>query len=276
MFKVKTIILILSLLTAVTYGWFDPSPDYYGRVIITRANTFETYSKEDESDIFQTEPPFTPLTGIDFFDLGDTDEDITASYGGNNDFSFYVAYPVTLYFWFQSPGDFEYNHARIQYFDLGSSADPETATTGSSTNWVDIVEMNEFETVHFDRKSVVFGFSTWTPPNTNNYYFIRVYAELEGGLWVNGELEAINITKDGDGESWQDYEILMIRAIPYQKPGTRAFTADERKFTFITDLDDIPFEPEVFIDEKDLKDGFIRKIWNRIKNIFSRIFNRSV
>jgi hypothetical protein len=236
--KRKTFIFILSvfvMMVLTANAWFDPNPPYYGRVIITRANTYETYQKDQ--DVFN---PTNSLEGIDFFDRGDVDADITALYGGDPNNTFNVAWPVTFYFWFQTnavTAGYAYDEARFQYH--------EGTNTASSTNWTTIGTITNFPASFFNNQTVHFGFLTWTPPHvTNSHYLVRVWARLENGM-QNGDLNATNIDSEGDGNTWDDYEVLLVKVIPYKKPGSRSFTDDSRgfKYVHIETKSDLPAEP---------------------------------
>ena len=219
--------IMLAAGATVSLGWFDPSPvpeesSQYGKVIITRANTFETYPKDDPR-VFSTN---ASAVDVEFFDAGDVDADITSQYGGNASDTFACAWPVTFYVWFQtnsfSVGEGGgYKTARLQYFQ-GTS-------TGTSTNWTDIATITNFTTVN-GIDGAHFGLVTWYPPATNNVqYLVRVWAELRDGP-QNALLTSTNITKQGNGDpaDWNDYEVLLVKAIPYKKPGARSMSAYPR------------------------------------------------
>jgi len=242
---------LLSILLAIALGipmvanaWFDDS-EPWGRVMITRANTYETYQKDQ--DVFN---PTGPLTSIDFFDRGDVDPDITLLYGGDPNNTFDCAWPVTFYFWFMTNSPltgYDYEEARFQYH-IGTN-------TASSANWVTIDTITNFPPSFFEHNTVHFGFLTWTPPIVDNSnYLLRVWAVLENGM-ENADQTALNIDSEGDGITWQDYEVLWIRAIPWKKPGSRSApaassTSATKSYSHVTSEKDMPKEPVVIIDQK--------------------------
>jgi len=219
-FKLLAIAFLTMIGATLSLAWFDPSPSpgapsQYGKVIITRANTFETYP-QDNPNVFSTN---ATALDISFFDAGDVDDDITAQYGGNASDTFACAWPVTFYVWFQTNtlSVYEgggYKTAKLQYF--------EGTDSGSSTEWHDIQTVTNFSYMN-GLQGAHFGLITWTPPATNNvYYLIRAWAELQNGM-QNGLTNSTDIGKNGtvDPADWSDYEVLMIKAIPYKKPGVQ-------------------------------------------------------
>ena len=201
-------------IAGVTSGWFDPYSEYYGKVVVTRANTYVAVpSTVNLSD------PGVSLVGTNFFDFGDVDPEITADYGGNPSDTFHTAWPVSLYVYFYTnSGDITegggYDIARLQYIEGENS--------GSSTNWTDvpgspITNFNGLMGVEGGH----FGIITWTPPKTNNvYYLVRIWARLKSG-GQSASLAASNIDKDGGPDDWNDYEVLLIKSMTYKKPGSR-------------------------------------------------------
>ena len=219
--KVITITLCMLVPFGLARAWFDPyptpeAPSQYGKVIITRANTFETYPKDDPR-VFSTN---SSALDVDFFDAGDLDEDITVQYGGNSSDTFACAWPVTFYVWFQTntlsvhEGG-GYKTAKLQYFK-GTNSE-------SSVAWNTIYTVTNFNTMN-GIEGAHFGLITWYPPETNNvHYLIRVWAELQNGM-QNALLDSTDIDKDGtvDNTDWNDYEVLLIKTIRYKKPGARS------------------------------------------------------
>lgn len=216
----KTVILLLTLGMAVSaLAWFDPDPspgEQSQKVIITRANTFETYPKNNPN-VFSTN---ATAADISFFDAGDINADITSQYGGTADDTFACAWPITFYVWFQTNtmtvAEFGgYKTAKLQYFQGTDS--------GESTEWTDIATVTNFASMN-GYQGAHFGLVTWYPPATNNvYYLVRVWAELRDGP-QNALTNSTNITKDGtisDSTDWNDYEVLLIKSIRYKKPGIR-------------------------------------------------------
>jgi hypothetical protein len=211
----KTILflgLTLALVSA-TWAWFDPSPTKYGKVVITRANTYVTVPTNVDLSLTNT------LVGVEFFDYGDIAPDITTNYGGDSNDTFHVAWPVTFFvYFFTNSGSVAegggYDQAQLQYF-LGTNS-------FSDTEWSNIT-VNPI--TNFDGMVAVegghFGLVTWTPPYvTNSNYLVRVWARLANGM-ENASQTAINIDKDGNGSDWQDYEVLLIKTLEYKKPGAR-------------------------------------------------------
>lgn len=241
------LIVMASFLTAK--AWFDPDPPYYGKIIITRANTYETYQKDQ--DVFNED---ASIAGVAFFDAGDVDADITLLYGGDPVNTFDCAYPATFYFWFQTNStlsNYEWAEARFQYH-VGTD-------TGPSTAWTTIATITNFPPSFLGNKTVHFGFFTWTPPTTNNvYYLVRIWGKLKNGM-ENADLTATSINKDGDGNTWDDNEVLLIRAIPWKKPGARSATKSMA-------LVDIESEDEK-IDEK-IKPKWYNRLSNWFKNLW--------
>lgn len=212
--------LFIMSVAGLSLAWFDPSPSpgepsQFGKVIITRVNTFETYPK-DNPNVLSTN---TSALGISFFDAGDVDPDITSQYGGNAADAFNCAWPITFYVWFQtnttSVGEGGgYKTAKLQYF--------QGLDSGISTEWTDISVVTNFNSMN-GYEGAHFGLITWMPPATNDvYYLIRVWAELSDGQ-QNGLTNSTNITKDGteDQSDWSDYEVLLMKAVDSQKPGVR-------------------------------------------------------
>ena len=228
-------------------AWFDPSPPYYGKIIITRANTYETYS---DTNVLQED---VSLVGTDFFDLGDTAPQITENYGGDPVNTFNVAYPVTFYFWFQTnsiTAGYGWSEARFQYHTGTNTED--------AIDWVTIATITNFPPSFMNNQTVHFGFLKWTPPNTTNSdYLVRVWGRLENGM-QNGNLLATNIDKDGDGNTWQDCEVLLVKSIPYRKPGTRQLTEIvESAYWHVAKGEDLPVEP-----------GYIkRSLWKNLLDV---------
>ena len=243
---------LLSILLAIALGlpmvanaWFDDS-EPWGRVMITRANTYETYQKDVDA-VFN---PTGPLSGTEFFDRGDVDPDITELYGGDPNNTFDCAWPVTFYFWFMtnSPlAGYDYEEAIFQYH-IGTN-------TASSTNWVTIDTVTNFPPSFFENTTVHFGFLTWTPPIVDNSnYLLRVWAVLENGM-ESSDLTATDIDSEGDGITWQDYEVLWIRAIPWKKPGSRSAasfssTSATKSYSHVESEKTLPKEPVVIVDKK--------------------------
>jgi len=221
--KTIAVFLLLAAAAGVSLGWFEsePPPDDgpYGRVMITRVNTFETYLKS--ANVFATN---ASMVGVEFFDAGDVHPDITSQYGGNASDTFACAWPITIYVWFQtnsaSVAEYHgYKTAKLQYF--------QGTDTGTSTNWTDIATITNFVTAN-GIEGAHFGLVTWYPPATNNvYYLIRVWAELFDGP-QSALLTSTGITKQGtvDMADWNDYEVVLVKAIPYKKPGTRAIAPE--------------------------------------------------
>jgi hypothetical protein len=213
--KIIPIFLIaLTVCTATLACWFDPRPlDSYGKVVITMANTYETLQKLYEGLIFSTN---NSIIALEFFDAGDTNADITADNGGNTNDTFACVWPVTFYVWFQTntwQGG-GYKQAVIQYF--------EGTNTEELTSWTTMYTITNFTTVN-GTEGAHFGLVTWYPPKTNNvHYLIRVWAQLSNN-WQNARLNVSNIDKDGsfDPIDWNDSEVLLIKTIPVQKPGSR-------------------------------------------------------
>lgn len=65
-----------------------------------------------------------------------------------------------------------------------------------------------------------FGVLTWTPPDVSNaVYLIRLSAEVGDGILVSSDQNATGIAKDGDGDTWQDSQVVAIKVIPHKRPG---------------------------------------------------------
>jgi hypothetical protein len=222
------IALILAISALACPFWFDPFPSLggdsqYGKVVLARVNTYETYQKTLSDTIFSTN---ASIMGVDFFDAGDRNNDITSQYGGDTNDTFACAWPVTFYIWFQTNSanlgqEYAYNRAMIQYFEGSNSLD--------STEWNTIYTITNFSGVE-SVEGAHFGIVTWYPPKTNNtYYLVRVWAQLKSGA-ENASTNGINIDKDGNGNpfDWNDYEVMLIRVIPSMKPGSRSMSTNSK------------------------------------------------
>jgi hypothetical protein len=204
---------LASVLSAL--AWFDPYDPYYGKVAITRANTYVTVPSNINLSTMAS------FVGVNFFDFGDVDPEITADYGGDPADTFHVAWPVSfcVYFFTNSASVAEgggYSMARLQYM--------EGTNSGSSTSWTDmpISPITNFNGL-LGVEGGHFGLVTWTPPKvTNTYYLIRVWARLKNGM-ESASLTSLNIDKDGTANQndWNDYEVLLVKTLQYKKPGAK-------------------------------------------------------
>lgn len=191
------------LFAAPSRAWFITDGVPQDRIYITRVNEFETLSQVGSN-----------------FDLGDTSPLIVARLGGGRlspTNAFVCGWPVTFSVFFDArntnDGFGPYTAATLEYH-LGTNA-----TT--DTNWVLIarLESNQFQAVN----GVVgshFGVVTWTPPDISNaVYLVRFWAEIGGGIAVSADRTATNLTKDGDGLTWQDNAIIAVKTSPGRRPG---------------------------------------------------------
>jgi hypothetical protein len=63
-----------------------------------------------------------------------------------------------------------------------------------------------------------FGLVTWTPPATKNVRFlIHVWATLDSGIQSADRTET-KISNNGNGRSWDDWEVVDILVTPTRRP----------------------------------------------------------
>lgn len=208
---ITAIVIAVVLSASEAFGFFDPSGPYYGKVMILRANTYETYPTN--VDVMS---PGVSMVSQPFYDQGDTNADITANYGGNPTNTFYCAWPVSIYVYLQTNAEVliggEYEVAKLQYFEGSNSL---TSVAG----WTDIETITNFSGV-LAVPGAHFGLVTWQPPKTNNvFYLIRIWARLKNGM-QNASTNSLYIDKRGNNNvsDWNNYEVLLTKTCPTKKP----------------------------------------------------------
>jgi hypothetical protein len=188
--KIKLFIIGLLLISSVSAlaWWANPGSDVI--LGITRVTTSETH------------------IGASFpsaYDLGDTDPSITNRYGGQI-FSFGSPMQIEVII-ANAPTADTWDTITLQYIAGTDSGAGAWTTIGTITNGFDSI--TEIAGCHF-------GLS-WTPPAAGNY-LVRIHG-LTTGAAQNALLSAQNITKDGDGFDWDDYEVVGFNVTGNTRPG---------------------------------------------------------
>jgi len=183
--------LMGACLVVLSCGWFW-GPDYTSgnRVSIATCNQYDAC-----------------CPGANY-DVGDTNAEITIRWGGfPADNAFRVGYPLSIGVKFEWDPTAQYDYGILQYM-AGTSS-------GASTDWVTIGTItNDWESIN-NIEGTHFGIVTWHPPAYTNY-LLRVYGVARSGStnYYSADLNAINITADGDGQTWRDWAVLGVQVLP--------------------------------------------------------------
>jgi hypothetical protein len=187
---------VLMLGAMSVWAWdYIPIPPTPGNVIvITRITTSETLYAEQNYE--------------NAYDLGDTTNTINAKYGGE---PFTAGTPVQVeVFVAAAPEEDTWDTLTLQYV-VGTNSETKAWTTISTiTSGYDVI--TNVVGCHFGL--------TWVPPAVTNY-LIRIHGITDGGIQT-ANLGAQNITKDGDGVSWFDSEVVGFTVTDNTRPGVNA------------------------------------------------------
>lgn len=186
-------ILLLGLCGITALGYFAlPDVSY---ATITRVSTSETRSDAVLPD------------ADGGWDVGDTTNTITENYGGAP-FEFGSPIQVEVYLTAPPDGD-SWSVLSLQYFQGSDS--------GASTNWTTITSITDGFDAIVGVKGCHLGLA-WTPPAAGSY-LVRIYAETTEGI-VTAFPNETQITKDGNGVTWDDHEVVGFTVTDNIIPGS--------------------------------------------------------
>ena len=191
--KRNLIVLLTSLAAAgIALGWYAPGFNEDVYVAITRIVTSET-----RSDDF--------LPGSDGgWDYGDVTNTITARYGGA---PFVFGRPLQIEVLISAPPTNDaWASVALQYVRGTNSGTNAWTTIAARSNA--LVEIQGVRGCHLGLR--------WTPPTATSY-LVRIYAETTGRL-VNATASAMNITANGDGDTWEDAEVVGFLVTSNTRP----------------------------------------------------------
>lgn len=195
--KKNLMILPVFLAAAVAVAWYAPPPwDNNVYVAITRIVTSETRSDD-----------FLPGSGGGW-DYGDTTNTITERYGGS---PFVFGQPLQIEVLIsEPPTDDAWASVSLQYVTGANSETNAWITISARSN--DLSQIQGVKGCHLGL--------CWTPAAATNY-LVRIYAETTGGL-VNATAAATSITADGDGDTWDDSEVVGVLVTSNTRPSVRS------------------------------------------------------
>ena len=183
----------LLCMVILSCGWFwGPSYTSGNRVYIATCNQYDACCPSGN------------------YDVGNTNAEITIRWGGfPADNAFRVGYPLSVGVMFEWDPTAQYDYGILQYM-AGTSSGTSTAWTTIGTITNDWESIENIEGTHF-------GIITWYPPvTTNASYLLRVYgaAKAGGTTYYSADLNATNITDNGDGITWRDWAVLGVQVLP--------------------------------------------------------------
>ena len=193
--KSKLIGLFIVLIGSLSFAWHEIPPSS-AWVAITRVTTSETRSLD-----------FLP-DNDGGWDYGDTTNAIIERFGGRV-FEFGTNIQVEVYV-SNPPESNSWGKITLAYM-MGTNS-------GTSEDWI-MISSNLIIDSHVVMKRGCHLGLKWIPPIATNY-LIRIWGITTNGL-ETANLNAINIDAKGDGLTWDNHEVVLIKIDKHPCPSIK-------------------------------------------------------